>query len=46
MIAGPVSAYKLNMLMPYVAEGFDPDEAVQLGLGGIDPQGCWDLGYG
>ena len=32
VIAGPVSAYKLNALMAHVAEGFDPDEAVQLGL--------------
>ena len=31
VIAGPVSAYKLNALMAHVAEGFDPDEAVQLG---------------
>ena len=33
VIAGPVSAYKLSTLMARVADGFDPDEAVQLGLG-------------
>ncbi len=32
VIAGPVSAYKLNALMAHDAEGFDPDEAVQRGL--------------
>ena len=32
VIAGPVAAYKLNALMAYVAEGFHPDEAVQLWL--------------
>ena len=33
VIAGPVSAYKVNALMAHVADGFDPDEAVELGLG-------------
>ena len=32
MIAGPVSAYKLNALLTHAAEGLDPDDAVQLGL--------------
>ena len=33
VIAGPVSAYKLSALMAHVADGFDPDGVVQLGLG-------------
>lgn len=33
VIAGPVSAYKLNALMAHVAERFDPDDAVKLALG-------------
>ena len=32
VIAGPVSAYKLNALMAHVAEELDLDKAVQLGL--------------
>ena len=32
VIAGPVSAYKLNALLVHVASGLDPDEAVQSGL--------------
>ncbi len=33
VIAGPVSAYKLDALIRNAAEGIDPDEAVRQGLG-------------
>ena len=33
VIAGPVGSYKLDALIRHITEGFDPDDAVQQGLG-------------